>query len=272
MSDFFWKWRREILFSLLIAIALGLLISQRKPDFFSQSIRQGITLVMAPLQKISTGSFARVRSLAHTLSTLGSLKSENLSLRQQLEALKLANLRLLEQAQENGQLREQLGYKQRQKWKFVPAEVIGRDPASWLETVVVNRGSADGIRLGAGVVTPEGVAGRVSDVQLYAATVMLLSDVQSSVATAVERSRVPGTVKGMGTRTLSMVHVAGGDDVRAADTVVTSSVSSIFPPGLPVGEVTQVASSENGLMLSVRVKPRVNFQTLDHLLILQAEE
>jgi rod shape-determining protein MreC len=267
-----WKWRREILFSLLIAISLGLLISQRKPDFFSQSIRQGISLVMAPLQKITTQSFTRVRALTRTLSTLGSLTGENKSLREQVEALKLENLKLLQQGQENARLREQLGYKQRQKWKFIPAQIIGRDPASWLETAVVDRGSADGIRLGAGVVTPEGVAGRVSDVQLYASTVMLLSNAQSSVATAVERSHVPGTVKGLGSRTLAMMHVAGSDDVRAADTVVTSSVSSIFPPGLPVGEVTSVASSENGLMLSVRVKPRVNFQTLDAVLILQGEE
>jgi rod shape-determining protein MreC len=268
LSDIFWKWRREILFSLLIAVSLGLLISQRKPDFFSQSIRQGVFLVMAPLQKLSTQSFKRVRSLTLTLSTLGRLKSENDSLQRRLESLKLENLRLAEQAQENSQLREQLGYKQRQKWKFIPALIIGRDPASWLETAVVDRGSTDGVRLGAGVVTPEGVAGRISDVQLYASTVMLLSNVQSSVATAVERSRVPGTVKGLGTGMLAMMHVAGSDDVRAQDTVATSSVSSIFPPGLPVGEVTQVASSENGLMLSVRVKPRVNFQTLDHVLIL----
>lgn len=272
MSDLLWKWRREIIFALLIAVSLSLLISQRKPAFFSQSIRQGISLVMAPLQKFSTQSFTHVRALANTLSTLGNLKSENAVLHQQLGSMKLENFRLVEQARENVQLREQLGYKQRQKWKFIPAEVIGRDPASWLETAVVDRGSTDGIRLGAGVVTPDGVAGRISDVQLYASTVMLLSNVQSSVATAVERSRVPGTVKGLGTRTLAMMHVAGGDDVRAQDTVITSNVSSIFPPGLPVGEVTQVASSENGLMLSVRVKPRVNFQTLDHVLILQAEE
>ncbi len=272
MSDFFWKWRREILFSLLIVISFGLLISQRKPDFFSQSIRQGITLVVAPLQKFSTQSFGHLRAFMSTVSSLGHLKSENENLHRQVQTLKLENTRLSEQAHENGLLREQLGYKQRQKWKFVPAEVIGRDPASWLETVLINRGSADGVRLGAGVITPDGVAGRVADVQLYSCTVMLLPHVQSSVAGMVERSRIPGTVKGTGTRWLAMMHVAGSDDVQMHDRVVTYNVSSIFPPGLPVGEISQVAPTENGLMLFIRIKPQINFQTLDHVLILQVEE
>jgi rod shape-determining protein MreC len=272
LSDFLWKWRREILFTALIIVSFGLLISQRKPDFFSQNLRQGITLVVAPLQKISTQTITRLRSGIHTVATLGSLKSENQALRSQVAAMRLEAQRLSEQALENTQLREQLGYRQRQKWKFLPGEIIGRDPASWLETVVVNLGSANGVRLGAGVITPEGVAGRVADVQLYSCTVMLLPHVQSSVAGMVERSRVPGTVKGMGRRWLSMMHVAGGDDVRVGDSVVTSNVSSIFPPGLQLGEVTQASPSENGLMLFIRIKPRVNFQTLDHVLILQVEE
>jgi rod shape-determining protein MreC len=207
-----------------------------------------------------------------TVTSLGQLKSENAKLQKHLETLQLENFQLTEQARENTILREQLGYKQRQKWKFIPTEVIGRDPSSWLETVVVNRGSSDGIRLGAGVITHEGVAGRVADVQMYSSTIMLLPHVQSSVASVTERARIPGTVKGTGTRWLAMMHVAGNDDIRVGDRVVTSNVSSIFPPGLPVGIVTSAAPTENGLMLSIRIQPQISFQTLDHLLILQGEE
>jgi len=272
LPEFFWKWRKEIAFSLLILISLGLLVAQRQPDIFTTGIRQGVALVLLPLQKLSTAAIHRARHTVSLLTSLGTLRSENTALKNQVERLRLEILRLKEGAAENAALRQQLGYKQKTRWKFIPAEVIARDPASWLERVRVNRGYSDGVRAGAGVITPLGVAGRISEVNFYSATVMLLPDPQSSVAAEDERSRVPGTVKGNGSRSLALLHVTGEDDVRAGDPVVTSSISTIFPSGIPVGEVAGVAPRENDLMLEIHLKPRVEFNTLDRVLILEPEE
>ncbi len=271
MPEFLWKWRKEILFSLLIVISFTLLVSRHKPHFFSDSLRQGISFLLVPVQKLSDGAAVRAREALGFLAAFGALERENRALRKELDALRLENARLGAGARETEELRDQLGYKQRVRWDFIPAEVVGRDPASWLERVVVNRGTADGVRPGAGVITPQGVVGRVSEVNLYSATVVLLTDSQSSVAAVVERSRVPGTVKGTGGRWLSLAHTSGEDDVKPNDLVVTSQVSSIFPPGLFVGDVVSVTPADNGLMLSVRLKPRVAFTSLDHLLIIRAQ-
>lgn len=272
MPEFIWKWRKEIIFSLLIILSLGLLVSQRKPDVFSQGFRQGLTFVIIPIQKLSAATTRSVHDFFSLLSSLGQLRKENAEQTKLVNRLKLENALLAEQARENAAMREELGYRQRTAWRFIPAEVVGRDPASWLDRAVVNRGTADGVRRGAGVITPDGVAGRVSEVTLYSATIMLLPDAQSSVAGLVGRSRVPGTVKGTGKRLLALNHVSGTDDVKAGDMVMTSSVSSIFPAGLAIGDVIGVAPSETGLMLSVQLKPRVNFQTLDRVLILKGDE
>lgn len=272
MPEFIWKWRREIVFSLLILISLGLLISQRKPDLVSQGLRQGLIFVVMPAQKLMTAAARGLGDTVSLLASLGRLRRENAALKARVDQLMLERSGLAEQARENDTLREELGYRQRMAWKFIPAEVVGRDPASWLERLVVNRGTADGVRRGAGVITPQGVVGRVSEVTLYSATVMLLPDAQSSVAGLAERSRVPGTLKGTGKAALSLIHVSGTDDVRVGDVVTTSSVSSIYPPGLVMGDVTRVAPAETGLMLSIQIKPRVDFTRLDRVLILQAGE
>lgn len=272
MPEFLWKWRKEIIFSLLLALSLGLLVAQRHPGVFSQGLRQSLTFVLLPLQKLSYASTRQTRSWVSFLTSVGGLQTENAALRRQVEALTLENARLAEQARENDALRTELDYRRRVDWVMLPAEVVGRDPASWLQRVVVNRGSSDGIRRGAGVIAPQGVVGRVSEVTLYSATIMLLPDIQSSVAGVIARSRVPGTVKGTGEHWLAMGHVSGTDDVRPGDLVMTSNVSSLFPPGLVLGEVVRTAPAEGGLMLAVQIRPRVDFQTLDRVLILKGGE
>jgi rod shape-determining protein MreC len=272
LPEFIWKWRKEIIFSLLVLISLGLLVSQRKPDMISQGFRQGLIFAIVPMQKLSMSASRNVRDFIAVLASLGRLRKENAELHKEVNQLTLTNVQLAELARENAALREELGYRRSTPWQFIPAEIVGRDPASWLERVIVNRGTADGVRRGAGVITPQGVAGRVSDVMLYAATVMLLPDAQSSVSGSDDRSRVPGSVKGTGKRWLSLVHVSGTDDIKVGDTILTSNASSLFPPGLAIGDVISVVPADTGLMLSIQVKPRVNFSTLDRVLILKTEE
>jgi rod shape-determining protein MreC len=272
LPEFLWKWRKELVFSLLVAIAFGMLVSQNHPGFLTRSVRYSLALALVPLQKISAGTFQGARDTLTLLGSIGRIRADNVRLLREVQTLKLQSADLAARAQEADQLRAELAFKQRGHWAVISAEVIGRDPASWLERLQVNCGSADGVKAGAGVMTPDGVAGRIMDVGLYSSTVMLLLDPQSSVAGIVERSRVPGTVKGTGNRWLFMQHVSGEDDVKAGDVVITSQISSLFPPGLLLGDVVSAAAAENGLMLAIKVKPRINFATLEHVLILTPKE
>ena len=114
--------------------------------------------------------------------------------------------------------------------------------------------------------------GRVIVVNFYSATVMSLLDAKSSVAGLVERSQVAGTVVGGYGEILHMKHVSATDDVKVEDVVVTSTLSSIFKPGLIIGDIVEVATSENGLMLEIVVKPRVDFKKISRVFVVQTEE
>jgi len=272
VPEFLWKWRREIIFSVLIIISLGMFVSQREPGLITQTLRQSIAFVIVPFQKISARLVKRSQKFFNQMISIKKLRHENAELKRKVEKLMLRNTLLMEQVRENQALRAELHYKQRIPYDFLPAELIARDPVSWLERVVIDRGSADDIETGAGVITPQGVVGRIREVNLYSSTVMLLLDTQSSVAGIVQRSQINGTVKGTGQGFLKLMYVSSEDDVKVGDTVVTSKLSSLFPPGLPIGDVVRVVPSENGLMLDIQMKPRVDFKTLDRFLILLRED
>jgi rod shape-determining protein MreC len=272
VPEWLWKWRREIIFALLIVTALALLISQRNPNAFSLGLRQMSSFLFVPLQSKTTALVTQLRHLGPELTSLRRVSEDNQTLRHAVERLTLENNLLHERDRENTQLRQDLGYRQHTPYHFIPADVVSRDPASWLERLVINQGSRSGIRVNTGVLVPEGVVGRVMEVHLSSAVIMLLPDQQSSLASAIERSRVPGTVKGIGQTFLSLLHVTTADDIKIGDRVVTSTVSSLFPPGIMIGTIQQVAPTDNGLMLAVHIKPAVDFQRLERVWVLQGSE
>ncbi|MBN1594366.1 rod shape-determining protein MreC [candidate division FCPU426 bacterium] len=272
MPEFLWKWRREIIFTLLMLLSLGMLVSEREPGLITQTLRQGVSFIVVPFQKISMQLVKSSQRFFLQTVSAKKMRAQNAELKRKVEKLSLRNTLLLEQVRENEILREELGYKKRTLYTFLPAEIIARDPASWLSRAVLDRGSSDDVRPGRGVITPYGVVGRILEVNMYSATVMLLLDTESSVAGVVERSHIHGTVKGTGQKLLHMMYVSSEDDVKKGDTVVTSALSTLFPPGIPIGDVIQVAPSENDLMLDIQIKPRVDFKSLDRFLILMKED
>ncbi|MCK5243216.1 rod shape-determining protein MreC [bacterium] len=272
MPEFLWKWRREIIFSILIIISVGMLVSQREPGFITQTLRQGISFIVVPFQKISMNAVKGSRKMFARTISAKKLRIENVELKRRVEKLTLRNTLLMEQARENQQLREELNYQHRTPYEFLPAELIARDPVSWLERGVLDRGSSDEVVRGTGVITPQGVVGRIREVNLYSSTVMFLPDTQSSVAGITARAKVNGTVKGIGQGVLKMMYVSSGDDVKVGDAVLTSKLSTLFPAGIPIGDVVQVKPSENGLMLDIQIQPRVDLKTSDRFLILLKEE
>ncbi len=272
MPDFLWKWRREIVFLLLIIVSLGMLVSRHEPGIVSRGLYQSISWVVVPFQKISAAMAKRSTNFISLIASISRIQEENVQLTHRVEKLNLENILLREQARENLVLRREMEYKPRQPGIFIPAEVIARDPASWLERLVLDRGAADQVKTGSGVITSYGVAGRVIQVNQSSAVIMLLLDTQSSVAGLVERSRITGTVKGTGQGWLKLLHISSEDDIRVGDVVVTSRLSSLFPSGLPIGDIVSIKPSENGLMLDIKVKPRVDFKTLDRLFILKSGE
>ena len=174
---------------------------------------------------------------------------------------------------ENQRLRELLEFAEAEPgFRVVGARVIGvrLDPKG-LQLVRIDRGADHGVEKLMPVVVAKGVVGRIHSVTGSTADVLLLSDLNSSIAVRVARSRARANVRGTGTPDVCRLDYAlRSDDLEDEDELVTSGTDGIFPRGLPVGRVTNLKKSGQGLYQTAEVVPRVDVTKLEEVLVLQS--
>jgi rod shape-determining protein MreC len=150
----------------------------------------------------------------------------------------------------------------------VAANVIGEESAPWYRSIIIDRGSVDGLSEGMPVVATSGVVGRVIKVAPSSARVLLLTDHASSIAAIIQRSRARGVLKGKGGNACSLEFAIREDDVKVGDLVTASGIGGIFQKGTVLGEVTMVKKGEFGMFQTIDVKPAVNVSHLEEVLVL----
>jgi rod shape-determining protein MreC len=133
----------------------------------------------------------------------------------------------------------------------VTARVIGRSPTVWYSTVTIDKGTSAGIRLNDPVVAADGLAGRITQTTPNTAQVTLITDSESSVtARVLPRGATGGVEPNIGDPTdLQLDFLERGSDIGEGQMVVTAGFStgdlgSIFPPGIPIGEITEATLEE----------------------------
>jgi rod shape-determining protein MreC len=169
---------------------------------------------------------------------------------------------------ENQRLRQALGFSSRAPYRVRPAEVIGKRTANYFSFIEINRGSASGVRVNMPVIVKEGLVGRVIEVSRSSAKVLLITDVMSTVAVVDQSSRDTGAAEGTGSDRLSMKYVSVGGEVKEGDRIVTSSFSSYFPAGIPVGTVTRAVKKESDLFFEIEIKPSMNLSRLEEVFLI----
>lgn len=152
---------------------------------------------------------------------------------------------------------------------MVAAHVMGgsADPAS--HTVFINRGSHDGIRREMGVITPDGIVGKIVEVFPHASQVQLISDRESGVGAMFASSHAHGIVKGTGDPDPQMDYIAKEEKVQPGDEIITSGDDRIFPKGLSVGVVAddKLATSANPFQI-IHIRTAAHLDRLEDVLVL----
>ena len=124
---------------------------------------------------------------------------------------------------------------------------------------MVNAGNRDGVAKGQAAITSEGLAGRVAEVGVRSARVLLVTDINSRIPVLVGEGRDRAILAGDNTNQPRLRYLAPGTEIRPGDYVVTSGHGAIFPPGLPIGVVTQASET------TMRVQPFVDWAHMEFL-------
>lgn len=204
--------------------------------------------------------------LATAQAETDSLRAENARLKGELETLST--------------LREQLRIEgERPDLSFLSADVIGRDPSGLQDVIIVNRGSADGLRVGMAVVDPDYYVGQIIEVEAHRAKILLITDPGASVGAVLYDSRGDGVVYGTRStdRLLVMQHVDKDVEPAEQEWIMTSDLSesstaqvpSNILIGIVIGEPRLNAQSDQ---LEITVQPAADFQNLSTVWIVVAND
>ncbi len=258
-----------LMVGVLLVLALnviGLSLSSRQPASAHGIDRIGLALV-APLQSVVTHGLHFFGDIWRRYFALVSTARDNEQLRQDLEAATARLNSCSEVEHSNQRLRNLLGFQGTVNQRMLAAEVIGKDPSPWFKSVIIDKGSAEGVVKGLPVVIPDGIAGQVSSVSAHFAKVLLIIDRNNAVDVLVQRSRARGIVTGTSDNQCILKYVLRQDDVQVGDVLISSGLDGVFPKGLRVGAVAQISGQPAGIFQEVAVTPFVDFQTLEEVLV-----
>jgi rod shape-determining protein MreC len=235
--------------------------------------------------------FSGARGGIHGLSSLvgGTVNSiqELANLREQYKELldKNARYQQLERnaaeiRSENSRLREQLKFQKAIEYKYIPAEIIGRDPENLFSALVVNKGSAHGVKKDMPVIAYqnglEALVGKVVEAGRLESLIIPLYDEYSKIPSRFAQSRYEGITEGQGRAEKPLVVRSIDKRARSScnigDLVVTSGTGGIYPPGITIGRVGKILFQEDETSFETELESAINFSRLEYIFIIESEE
>lgn len=259
-----------LLFGLLFTLLLILIVSTVGRERFDPSHKIALELIGRG-QEATTAVTDYCRSFWSDYVALWGVREENKRLRKELAKALAAKNHYREAVATNVRLSKLLELKESLPPPVLTARIVGKDPSLWFKTVIIDRGSADGVKKGMPAVTVEGIVGQVLDTSPHFAKILLATDPNSAIDVLVQPSRVQGIIKGLNNTTFELHYVLKNCDVRKGDHIITSGFGGVFPKGLPVGVVSLVIRSRRGMFQKIQVTPAVDFNQLEYLLIIMKE-
>ncbi len=267
--------RPSVLRTFLFLFALSLLLFFMRNTDVIRQVSSGATAVLVPVQSALGDLGAGVDRMVQATLEIERLRGDNTRLREDNERLLLESARLRE-LMVAAQLEARLDATARAlPYDTVSAPVIARDPSGVLRSIVIGGGSGAGIAVGHIVLSDQGLVGRVSEVGPNYAKVLLVTDSSSVVSALVQGSRATGLVRGQFGDTLVMEWILQTEPVQSGDLVVTAGLASgpdlhsLYPKGLVLGRVVEVAKASDAAYLKAVLSPAVDVRRLERVLVVR---
>ena len=259
-----------VLVAVLFAQVLGLAVQVKRTTDTDSSrlIRVWAVSAVTPFEKVLVWVETGTGNLWHNYFYLRGVRAENRELKQQIERLRLDQIRLNEDAAQARRLQVLLGFKEQFVSQTMAAQVIGSGGSEQSRIVYIDKGEHDGIKADMAVITVNGIVGKVLKVFRSSSQVLLIDDQSSGVGAILEKSRLQGIVRGTSAGEVVLEKVMNDEAVQAGDIVRTSGGDRIFPKGMPVGVVTRVSNGTGSdLFLNIRVRPAASLSKLEEVLV-----
>ena len=240
---------------------------------YVQQLTSDMTAVMG---RIFSKPADALNNLFSDINHLEDTFTENKRLKAKVDSLSEAQAELSILKEENTQLKSEMDLRSTlTEYTTMVGSVISRNPDGWIDQVIIDRGSSDGLERGMSVMSNNGLIGRVSDVNPTSSKVTLLSTADtSSTLTSTQIVQADETIFGvlMGYDTerelLIMGQVTSESSIEVGQEVVTSGLGGVVPKGLLVGTVAEVSLDGYGLGQQIYIDPATDFKDIQFVTII----
>ena len=262
-----------ILVGVLFLQVLGLAVQvKRSGDAQStRLIRIWAVRATIPFEKALVWGQSGTGNIWHNYFYLRGVRAENRELRSQIEQMRLAEVRMSEDAAQAHRLQSLLAFKEQYIAKTVAAQIVGSSGSDLSRSVYIDKGSIQGIGQDMAVITATGIVGKVLRVYPTTSLVLMINDQSSGAGALMEKSRLQGVLRGTPEGELVLDGVMSDEQVTPGETILSSGGDQIFPKGLPVGTVKSVNPGKE-MFLNIQVKPAADLSRLEEVLVVTEKQ
>jgi rod shape-determining protein MreC len=273
--------RRRAVLLLLVAASLTLLSLYYREGNAGplHGAEDVVSTVFSPISSVTDRALKPVRDLVNWFHETFEARGDKAELTDQVAKLRdqLARAQTTQ-----GEAKELAALNQTRSGGIVPdgtdpvtARVVARSPTVWYSTVTIDKGSGDGVHVNDPVVAALGLAGKVTQTTPNAAQVTLITDADSAVTARVNPGGATGVVEpNVGNpNDLQLDFLERGTQIAKGQMVVTAGFStgdlgSIFPPGIPIGEITRATVEEQQAYQRVHLQPFADLRDMSFVKVL----
>jgi rod shape-determining protein MreC len=257
-----------ILAAVLFAQILGLAVQLKRgtDQGTSRLIRIWVVSAITPVEKGVGHSSRWFADTWHNYLYLRGVRAQNRKLREDIEHMRLEQVRMSEDAGQARRLQLLLGFKEEFISQTMPAQVISTTGSEFSRGVFIDKGSRDGIKADMPVITPDGIVGKVLRVYPTSSLVLEINDASSGAGVILEKSRLQGILKGSPTGQTFVANILADEKIEPGERILTSGGDRVYPKGMAVGSVSRVNPA--GTFLNVEVKPSAQLNRLEEVLVI----
>src|SRR5712691_6011780 len=266
--------RPTLLFIVVLSLLFILMSVSSKTRYIGETrtlFERTVMTLFSPVPKAVNWIGSTTSDMFHGYLDMRRSVNENLELHRKVAALTTENLKLRQSSTDLRRLRSLLAYADQLSLDTSMAQAIMLDTSGRFKSIIIDRGSKDGIEVNDAVVNANGLIGRVVLTTKDMAKVQLVTDSNSSVGALVERTRRQGVVRGDGGGGAEMNDVPALADVAPGDRVLTAGIDGIYPKGIPIGVVVKSDQGPN-LFKNILVKPSVDFGSIEEVIVIHTRK
>ena len=258
---------------ILVGVCLFLLLLSSFSSGFSNALRSGVDAVLMPMQKGMNTAGRYLFDRIENYRELSRVQEINDLLSNELAVLRAENARLRLRENELDEMRRLLDLKEQYpQYDTVGAHIIGKNSSNWYRSFLIDKGTNDGIRVNMNVIADGGLVGIVTSVSESYATVSTIINDSQYVSAMSSRSGssciVAGNLSLYADGLLELQNIGMDADMAVGDMIVTSNISALYVPGLLIGFTESIVPDPNQLQRSGTLRPAVDFDELDSVLII----